>query len=268
MLGVSPLHLLGEKQLAKLAADRPRLSFRRVEHVVLHHLLGDGRAAERPGPMRQVIGDRDRQPPVVHAGVVVEGPVLGVDRRPLQVDADLVQGNHRAILVIERFDEVAVAVEDACRLAEVGGLDRVDRRQVAGEVIDDANRRARPDQAHRRDDDQHNQGKSQQPVMRLALLSSATSYTGARPSLVRGQAGPPGRLVRRGGDFGGRSLPQPQRLRTLVRQAHDRVAEDDVSRQHDAKSSRPEGGEAGHRRKRRRRSAPGLLQRALYIEDA
>src|SRR5947209_5088839 len=67
LLRIAALHLLCEHELVELSADRPRLSFLGVEHVVLHDLLRDRRPAERGRVMREVVSDRDqcrpRQPP-------------------------------------------------------------------------------------------------------------------------------------------------------------------------------------------------------------
>ena len=124
--------------------------------------------------MREVVHDRNHEPPVIDARVVVERAVLGRDGRLLELGADLVERHDGTVLVVHRLDQVPVAVEDSRRLLEVRGLDGVDRRQVAGEVVDDADRRPRPHQRRRRDDDQCEQREPEQPVLRLPFLDGAT----------------------------------------------------------------------------------------------
>jgi hypothetical protein len=94
--------------------------------------------------------------------------------------------------VIQRLDQVAVAIDDARGLVQVRGLDRVDRGQVAGEVIDDADGGAGAEQAAPSDDDE---GEKREPPGRvaramplaLAAIAAACPYAGA--SFVSGQAG-------------------------------------------------------------------------------
>jgi len=183
-LGVPALHLLRQHQFAELEADRPVLRLNRVQDVVLHHLLGDGRAPKGRRTVSEVVPDRDRQPAVVDARVGIEGAVLGVDGRPLERLADLAQRHDRPVLVIQRLDQVPVPVQNAAGLAERAGLQGVDRRQVAGEVVDDPNRPARPQQPEGGHRHEHGQDDPSQP--RMASLPAGWPAVAARTRLSLG----------------------------------------------------------------------------------
>ena len=184
LLGVATLHLLGQHQLAELAADGLALRLLSVEYVVLHHLLRDRRAAERGRVMRQVEHDGDQQAPVIDPGVLIEGAVLGVDGRLLEVGADLAQRHHRAVLVVDGRDQVAVAVDDAGRLQQVGSLQLVDRGQITGEVVDHPQHPAGAEQSDHAQGDQRDQRALHQPRVRSAAGAAGAR---ARPGVVLGR---------------------------------------------------------------------------------
>ena len=162
-LRVAALHLLGEDELMKLPADCSRLRLLCVEDVVLHHLLCDGRRAQRGRVVREVVADCDHQAAIVDARVVVERAVLGVDGRALQLEADLAQRDHRAVLVIQGFDQVALAVEDPGGLRQLGRLQLLDGGEVAREIVNHADRGHGAEQPHRGDRHQHDQRQPREP---------------------------------------------------------------------------------------------------------
>ena len=124
--------------------------------------------------MREVVDDRDREPAVVDAAVRVEGPVLGVDRRRLQPDADLAQRHHRAVLVIDGRDQVAVAINDPGGLLKARRLQLIDGGQVTREVVHHAEGAASAQQPGQADRDQRDHG----PLDEEAAARAAASALG------------------------------------------------------------------------------------------